>query len=50
MQTHQTITDTVESHLALADVDAPGLVEGLYLEGSAALGDFQSQDCEETAV
>ncbi|MFF2554786.1 aminoglycoside adenylyltransferase domain-containing protein [Nocardia sp. NPDC058058] len=34
-------TDIVESYLALADAEAPGLIEGLYLEGSLALGDFR---------
>jgi hypothetical protein len=35
------VTDTIQSYLALADAEAPGLVEGLYLEGSVALGDFR---------
>lgn len=43
MQAHQTVTDMIASYLALADAEAPGLIEGLYLEGSAALGDFQPQ-------
>lgn len=35
------VTDIVESYLALTDTEAPGLIEGLYLEGSVALGDFR---------
>ncbi|WP_170112134.1 nucleotidyltransferase domain-containing protein [Nocardia fluminea] len=37
------VTDTVESYLALADAEAPGLIEGFYLEGSVALGDFRPE-------
>ncbi|MBH0774694.1 aminoglycoside adenylyltransferase domain-containing protein [Nocardia bovistercoris] len=37
------VTDTVEFYLALADAEAPGLIEGLYLEGSVALGDFRPE-------
>ena len=33
--------DVVADYLASADREAPGLVEGLYLVGSAALGDFR---------
>ncbi|MFF5038062.1 nucleotidyltransferase domain-containing protein [Nocardia salmonicida] len=46
------VTDTVESYLALADAEAPGLIEGLYLEGSVALGDFhpKASDIDFVAV
>lgn len=35
------VEDTVESYLAAVDAEAPGLIEGLYLEGSLALNDFR---------
>lgn len=36
------VDDTVESYLASVDDEAPGLIEGLYLEGSLALNDFRT--------
>ncbi|GAA3691280.1 hypothetical protein GCM10022224_065950 [Nonomuraea antimicrobica] len=41
MTPHPKIDAIVETYLSLADAEAPGLVEGLYLEGSAALGDYR---------
>ncbi|WP_188195761.1 aminoglycoside adenylyltransferase domain-containing protein [Nonomuraea sp. SYSU D8015] len=41
MTPHPKIDAIVETYLSLADAEAPGLVEGLYLEGSAALDDYR---------
>ncbi|MFC4006436.1 aminoglycoside adenylyltransferase domain-containing protein [Nonomuraea purpurea] len=41
MTPHPKIDAIVETYLSVADTEAPGLVEGLYLEGSAALGDYR---------
>ncbi|WP_345387774.1 nucleotidyltransferase domain-containing protein [Nonomuraea salmonea] len=41
MTPHPKIDAIVETYLSVADAEAPGLVEGLYLEGSAALGDYR---------
>ncbi|MFB4281437.1 aminoglycoside adenylyltransferase domain-containing protein [Nonomuraea sp. MTCD27] len=41
MTPHPKIDAIVDTYLTLADAEAPGLVEGLYLEGSAALGDYR---------
>jgi hypothetical protein len=41
MTPHPKVDAIVETYLSVADVEAPGLVEGLYLEGSAALDDYQ---------
>jgi hypothetical protein len=38
---HPEIAARVERYLALLDGVSPGLLDGLYLVGSAALGDFQ---------
>ncbi len=35
------VTEAVLGYLEAVDERAPGLIEGFYLEGSAALGDFQ---------
>lgn len=35
------VAETVSAYLAAVDAEAPGLVEGLYLVGSVALGDFR---------
>jgi hypothetical protein len=35
------VTRVVSTYLALADTEAPGLVEGLYLVGSLALADYR---------
>lgn len=35
------VADVVQVYLRLADDEAPGLVEGLYLVGSVALGEFR---------
>lgn len=42
MSMHPVVTEVVETYLTAADTEAPGLVEGLYLEGSVALGDFRT--------
>ncbi|MEV4107971.1 aminoglycoside adenylyltransferase domain-containing protein [Nonomuraea sp. NPDC049695] len=41
MTPYPKIDAIVETYLSVADAEAPGLVEGLYLEGSAALGDYR---------
>ncbi|TDC87162.1 DUF4111 domain-containing protein [Nonomuraea deserti] len=41
MMPHSKIDAIVETYLSIADMEAPDLVEGLYLEGSAALGDYR---------
>ncbi|MBF8193328.1 DUF4111 domain-containing protein [Nonomuraea sp. K274] len=41
MTSHPKIDAIVETYLSVADAAAPGLVEGLYLEGSAALDDYR---------
>ncbi|MEV0619161.1 aminoglycoside adenylyltransferase domain-containing protein [Nonomuraea sp. NPDC050404] len=41
MTLHPKIDAIVETYLSVADAEAPGLVAGLYLEGSAALGDYR---------
>ncbi|MFI7699167.1 aminoglycoside adenylyltransferase domain-containing protein [Nonomuraea sp. NPDC049480] len=43
MTPHPKIDAIVETYLSLADAEAPGLVEGLYLEGSAALDDYRPE-------
>ncbi|MGW4848342.1 aminoglycoside adenylyltransferase domain-containing protein [Nocardia brasiliensis] len=35
------VAQTIDSCLALVDAEAPGLIEGLYLEGSVALDDYR---------
>jgi len=35
------VKDVVDAYLHLADAEAPGLIEGLYLTGSAVLNDFR---------
>ncbi|NRQ40771.1 DUF4111 domain-containing protein [Nonomuraea sp. NN258] len=49
---HPKIAVIVDSYLDVADSEAPGLVDGLYLEGSAALGDYRpdSSDVDFVAV
>jgi hypothetical protein len=41
MPSHPVVAELVETYLTAVDAEAPGLVEGLYLEGSVALGDFR---------
>ncbi|TDD34006.1 DUF4111 domain-containing protein [Nonomuraea terrae] len=41
MTPHPKVDAIVDTYLSLADAEAPGLVEALYLEGSAALGDYR---------
>ena len=36
----------VQSYLAEVDEEVPGLVEGLYLTGSVALGDFRPHESD----
>lgn len=38
---HPSVRSVVDAYLALVDVEAPGLVQGLYLTGSMALSDFR---------
>jgi hypothetical protein len=37
----QKVKDVTDAYLHLADAEAPGLIEGLYLTGSAVLDDFR---------
>lgn len=41
MRLHVRVAEVVDAYLRAVDAEAPGLVEGLYLEGSVALGDFR---------
>ncbi len=41
MQLHDRVQTVVEAYLEAVDHEAPGLIEGLYLTGSAALGEFR---------
>jgi hypothetical protein len=41
MMPHPKVDAIVDTYLTVADAEAPGLVEGLYLEGSAALDDYR---------
>ncbi|MDQ2880922.1 MAG: hypothetical protein M3Y48_06590 [Actinomycetota bacterium] len=41
MALHPRVDDVVRTHLDEIDAHAPGLLEGLYLTGSVAMGDFQ---------
>ena len=41
MQLHSRVQRTVDAYLQTVDHEAPGLVEGLYLTGSTALGEFR---------
>jgi Nucleotidyltransferase domain/Aminoglycoside adenylyltransferase, C-terminal domain len=38
---HQEVTDLLEQHLSRLDQATPSLIDGLYLTGSIALGDYQ---------
>lgn len=38
---HPIVEGVVETYLEAVDAEAPGLVEGLYLTGSVALGEFR---------
>jgi len=40
---HPLVHSVVDAYLCAIDTDAHGLVEGLYLTGSTALGDFRPQ-------
>jgi hypothetical protein len=40
MRLHPLVRQVVGAYLEAVDGEAPGLVEGLYLVGSAALDDF----------
>jgi hypothetical protein len=46
------VESVVSAYLEAVDAEAPGVVEGLYLTGSAALGDFRphSSDIDFVAV
>jgi hypothetical protein len=52
MLLHEVVHDVVDSYLEAVDVQAPGLVEGLYLTGSMAFGDFRprTSDIDYVAV
>jgi len=41
MRLHDRVRGVVDAYLEAIDDEAPGLVEGLYLTGSAALGEFR---------
>ena len=41
MRLHDKVQRVVDAYLEAVDVEAPGLVEGLYLTGSTALGEFR---------
>jgi hypothetical protein len=41
MRVHPLVDSVVDAYLDAIDHEGPGLVEGLYLTGSAALGDFR---------
>src|SRR6185503_10101730 len=41
MRVHERVREIVDAYLEAVDDEAPGLVEGLYLTGSIALGEFR---------
>ena len=41
MQLHPTVWSVTSAYLDCVDAEAPGLVQGLHLTGSVAMGDFQ---------
>ena len=41
MRLHDRVQAVVDAYLEAVDDEAPGLVEGLYLTGSIALGEFR---------
>src|SRR5471030_2780457 len=41
MRQHDRVQGVVDAYLEAVDDEAPGIVEGLYLTGSAALGEFR---------
>ncbi|MFE2109615.1 aminoglycoside adenylyltransferase domain-containing protein [Kitasatospora sp. NPDC059463] len=43
MTVHPLVHEIADAYLALVDAAAPGLVEGLYVVGSTALGDFHPE-------
>jgi hypothetical protein len=43
MSVHPLVERTVDAYIDAVDTEAPGLLSGLYLTGSAALGDFRPQ-------
>src|SRR5436190_14268228 len=52
MRLHPVVDGVVNAYLQAVDAEAPGLVEGLYLTGSVALGEFRphSSDIDFVAV
>lgn len=52
MMSDRLVEHVVDEYLGAADAEAPNLVEGLYLEGSVALGDFRpfSSDIDFVAI
>jgi hypothetical protein len=51
-RSHSIVDGVVDEYLQAADREAPGLIEGLYLVGSVALGDFRphTSDIDYVAV
>ncbi|GAA4904170.1 nucleotidyltransferase-like protein [Stackebrandtia albiflava] len=47
---HPLVDDVCDAYLALADARLPGLVTGMYLYGSVALGDFRPAHSDVDAV
>jgi hypothetical protein len=41
MRVHPLVADVADAYMNAVEAEAPGLLEGLYLTGSAALGDFR---------
>ena len=41
MRVYERVREIVDAYLEAVDDEAPGLVEGLYLTGSIALGEFR---------
>jgi hypothetical protein len=52
MSLHAVVESVVSAYLEAVDAEAPGLIEGLYLTGSVALGDFhpRASDIDFVAV
>jgi len=41
-----TVREIVDAYLVMGNAEAPGLVEGFYLVGSIALGDFRPHESD----
>lgn len=46
MRPHSVVEDVVKTYLEAVDTEAPGLLEGLYLTGSVALGEFRPHNSD----